>query len=488
MQVRVRAAAALTLTALAAVTGLAAGAPVPAALASPTGAQAGAAWVRNDASWIRQAQLPDGAIEEVPGSSAILPYLANYAALGLSRAASELHDQADADAAWRWLTWYQAHQDAAGFVTDYVVSGGTETSTQTYDSTDAYAGTFLAAAAAAWQADPDRARLKSLARGITRAVAAVEATQMADGLTWAQPGYHVKLLMDNAEAYGGLRSAATLATALGEPTLATRATRDAHRVATGVASLWNPHSGGFNWARASSGTSTATSWTVLYPDAMESVWAIAYGLATPAQTASILSHLARMQPRWAEPDQSASFENDGVISRQSVGYWPQGGWALTLAGQKNQALNAAATISAAAQQRSWPFTTADAGGLIALQSGWPATAPWAPRSASSHFPGLAAVTILAAMAAAALLCLMVVTRRRWCPEALSVLLDRIVDRARRLLPLALPPPSSTRPCRPSAPAFPSDRWSARSARTARRSYGRWIKRCSRRHLSSAGGA
>jgi hypothetical protein len=210
----------------------------------------------------------------------------------------------------------------------------------------------------------------------------------------------------------------TLATALGESALATRATTDARRVAAGVASLWNPHSGGFDWARASNGTSSAPSWTVLYPDAMENVWAIAYGLAGPAQAASILSHLERMQPRWAEPDQAAPIDTNGVVSQQSTGYWPVAGWALTLTGQGNQALNAAATISAgaAARQRTWPFTTADAGGLIALQSGWPATAPWAaPRPAASHFPGLVAVTILAAMAAAALLSRKALTRRRRPP-------------------------------------------------------------------------
>jgi len=109
---------------------------------------------------------------------------------------------------------------------------------------------------------------------------------------------------------------------------------------------------------------------------------------------------------------------NGVVSQQSVGYWPEGGWALALTGQKNQALNAAATISAgpAAQQRIWPFTTADAGGLIALQSGWPATAPWAaPLPGASRFPRLGAAAILAAIAVAALLSLKALTRRRRPP-------------------------------------------------------------------------
>lgn len=415
MKVRASVAVALGLTALAVVAGLA-GWPARAALASPSRAPAEVALIRDEAGWIREAQLPDGAIEPVPSFGRILPYEASYAALGLARAASEVDDHADADAAWRWLSWYQAHQDAAGFVTDYEVTGGTETSTQSYDSTDAYAGMFLAAAGSAWQADPDQTRLKGLARGITKAVAAIEATQAADGLTWAAPGYHTKLLMDNAEAYGGLRSAVTLATALGESSLATRATADARRVAAGVASLWNPRSGGFNWARSASRTSSAPSWTVLYPDAMENVWAIAYGMATPAQAASILSHLVQVQPWWTEPDQSASMGTDGEVSQQRVGYWPVGGWALILAGQKTQALSAAAIIGtgSAAQQRTWPFTTADAGELIALQSGWPATAPWAaPLPAASHFAGQGVVTVLAAVAAVAAVALLSLAAFIW---------------------------------------------------------------------------
>src|SRR5262245_39605041 len=69
-----------------------------------------AAEVRAEAAWIRMAQLADGAIETGPGFGTIAPYGANYAALGLATAASDLRDHADADAAWRWLAWYQAHQ------------------------------------------------------------------------------------------------------------------------------------------------------------------------------------------------------------------------------------------------------------------------------------------------------------------------------------------------------------------------------------------
>jgi hypothetical protein len=374
--------------------------------------------VRAETTWIRGAQLPDGAIEVSPGTDTIAPYGANYAALGLARAASMLHDQADADAAWRWLAWYQAHQDAAGFVTDYIAHGNTETSTQAYDSTDAYAATFLNAAAATWQADPDLTRLRALAPGIGRAVSAIEATLMANGLTRASPGYQGELLMDNAEVYGGLRSAATLATDLSEPALAARATADARSIAAGVASLWNRAAGGFGWATSLHGTTTAPRWTVLYPDAMENVWAVAYGLASPAQAASILSHLGRQQPRWAEPDQTAASVVGDGIAQQPVGYWAVAGWAFTLDGQRSRAFRAAATIDSgrAAQARTWPFTVGDAGELIALQSGWPVTAPWAR---TAPLPGTGQLSIWRIIAAAAVAAVAVTAwaallwRRRW---------------------------------------------------------------------------
>ena len=371
--------------------------------------------IRAEASWIRDAQRPDGAIEPEPDVGEILPYMGNYAVLGLARAASEFHDQADRDAAWRWLSWYQAHQDKAGFVTDYDVADGIETSTGTYDSTDAYAGTFLAAAAATWQADPDKARLRALAPGIGRAAAAIQATQTTDGLTWAKPGYDEQLLMDNAEVYGGLRSAVALATALGESALAVRATVDARRVAVGVASLWNRDADGFDWAKALNGTISTPHWTILYPDVMENVWALAYGLASPTQAKSILFHLHRQQPSWAKPDLAAASNTDGVVSQQPVGYWPIAGWALILAGQNSGALDAAVTISAgaAAKQRTWPYTVGDAGELIALQSGWPSTAPWAmPLPASGQRPGLRGITIAAVTAAVALLMSVALVRRR----------------------------------------------------------------------------
>src|SRR5438105_1535712 len=169
--------------------------------------------VASDAAWIRQGQLPDGAIAWYVDRQRISPYLANYSAIGLAEAYRVTRTNADLTAAMSWLSWYAAHENASGFVTDYTVTNGVETSTGDMDSTDAYAGTYLLAVRAASRAG---ANVRSLSAGIKGAVSAIEATQDSDGLTWAKPTWQVKYLMDQSEVYAGLKAAADLGTTLGD--------------------------------------------------------------------------------------------------------------------------------------------------------------------------------------------------------------------------------------------------------------------------------
>ena len=325
-----------------------------------------------DANWILSAQLPDGAIPNYPGDDHLSPDMANQAAEGLARAAAVTGDEAYASAAWRWLGWYQAHEGPQGFVTDYLLSGGRFVTTGDMDSTDAYAGTFLSAAGAAWSADPDQSLLLALEPGIVGAVGAIEATQDTDGLTWAKPTWHVKYLMDQAETYGGLRSVAPLAAALGDAGLASRAAADAARMAAGVASLWSPSEGAFSWAVYNDGVDQSVDWSRLYPDSMEEAWAVSYGLASPAQADTITAHLLAAQPEWDQP------QSPGLVSgtTQPAGYWPVAGWTFDNAGEPAVASAAAGTIQAAADRvgRAWPFTPAAAGSLIILATGGPLAA------------------------------------------------------------------------------------------------------------------
>ncbi|MDX6207482.1 MAG: hypothetical protein QOF39_3539 [Frankiales bacterium] len=326
--------------------------------------------VADDAAWLRQGQLPDGAIAWYVDKQRINPYLGNYAAIGLAEAHKVTGSAADLTAATAWLRWYAAHEDASGFVTDYTVSAtGAEVSTGDMDSTDAYAGTFLLATRAVWRAGATKATIRSLSAGVAGAVSAIEATHDADGLTWAKPTWHVKYLMDTAESYGGLRAAADLASVLGNAALQARAAADASALSLGAQGLWNAATASYDWARHGDGSQTSTDWANLYPDSMEQSWAAAFGLAAPDRAVALQNTVIAAHPLWDRP--GASDLSNGVPAQ--VGYWPTAGWALLRSGATNQAAMAATYIRTASLStgRAWPFTTGTAGQLIVLESGDP---------------------------------------------------------------------------------------------------------------------
>ena len=324
--------------------------------------------VADDAAWLRQGQLPDGAIAWYVDRQRINPYLGNYAAIGLAEAAKVTGTAADLTAAIAWLRWYADHEDSSGFVTDYTVSpSGVEVSTGDMDSTDAYAGTFLLAARAVSRAGATKATMRSLAGGISGAVSAIEATQDTDGLTWAKPTWHVKYLMDAAETYAGLLAGADLEAALGNSRLEKAVDADAAAVSLGAQGLWNSSTASYDWARHDDGTQQSTDWANLYSDSMEQSWAAGFGLASPTRAASLQAAVTAAHPLWSQP--AATDLSNGLPT--TVGYWPVAGWALLRSGGTSQAASAAASIRSASLStgRAWPFTTGNAGQLIVLESG-----------------------------------------------------------------------------------------------------------------------
>ena len=359
--------------------------------ASPAGSEASlsagaAAEVLSDSAWIESTTTADGALPEAPGSAMVSPYLANLAARGLA-AAFRAGDEGGARVGWGWCEWYARHQLPTGFITDFVLEGDGAVSTGDMDSTDAYAGTFLSAVRDLYAATGDRSSLAAVSGAVTRALGAIEATQDVDGLTWAKPAWHVKYLMDQGEAFDGLVAASQLEDALGNDVLANRAARDASELKAGVASLWEPTTSSFDWAVNQGGGRQHTNWSVLYPDSMENVWAVAYGLTTAAQGAEIVSRLNTAHPEWRWPDDVVGGAN-GAPAR--VGFWPVGAWALIQDGQ--DPTDALTSIRWAATPRLWPYTIAVAGELIVASSvplpSLPVPVPWAPRRS---FAGTSAV-------------------------------------------------------------------------------------------------
>ena len=339
-----------------------------ATLARPTAVtgQDVATAVRSDADWILSAQLPDGSIANYVDRQAIWPYLSNFAAMGLARATEVTGDARYLDAAWKWLGWYQAHEDTQGFVTDYSVQNGVPVSTGFMDSTDSYAGTYLLAVRAAYRVGKDRAKVTALTNGIRGAVRAIEATQATDGLTWAKPTWKVKYLMDQGETYGGLLAGAELATVLGDSTLSQKATSMAGRMKSGVDQLWRSTSSSYDWAVHEDGARTPNNWAFLYSDALQQAWAVAFGITDAIRGNLLLTTFNTQQPAWAQPAATALFSGN---STQTVGYWPMAGLGFSNL-SSTLASGAVLSIRSAAinANRAWPFTTANAGQLIMYES------------------------------------------------------------------------------------------------------------------------
>jgi hypothetical protein len=204
--------------------------------------------------------------------------------------------------------------------------------------------------------------------GIAGAIRAIESTLDADGLTWAKPDYHVKYLMDQAEVYVGLRSAAALATVMGDTATASRVSLEAKRLKSSVAALWNPATASYDWAVHASGARAATNWSVFYADALEQMWAVAFGLAD-TRASAITSHFGGLHPYWDEP--AATWTANGQT--HAVEYWPVAGWAFAKAGSSTQVGLGSASIRSGAlsSSRAWPYTPGIAGQLIVLTSGGP---------------------------------------------------------------------------------------------------------------------
>jgi hypothetical protein len=161
--------------------------------------------------WISANSIaPDGAI--LFGSSKINPYFSNLAAIGMTR------NPANYQQVQNWMQWYINHLNwpdkwgLLGTMYDYDYNNGAETSLNNADSTDSYAATFLSVAWAYYSTGDANAQayVKTLAYQLDAIGGVIVQTQQADGLTWAKPDYQIKYLMDNCEAYRGLRDLALL--------------------------------------------------------------------------------------------------------------------------------------------------------------------------------------------------------------------------------------------------------------------------------------
>lgn len=190
-------------------------------------------------SWLSHSSLADGAILYTPQE--IEPYYANIAAIGMTKDPNRMPQVV------AWMNWYINHLNwpdkwgLYGTTYDYTVSDGVETSTQNADSTDSYAATFLSVVWNAWESGDSAARsyIAGLSYQLDVIGGVLIRTQQTDGLTWAKPDYQIKYLMDNCEAYRGLRDlASTYQYAFGDTAKAAYYTAAADSMLNGILGMW----------------------------------------------------------------------------------------------------------------------------------------------------------------------------------------------------------------------------------------------------------
>jgi hypothetical protein len=320
-----------------------------------------------DASWILTAQLPEGALATYPDQQFIDVYTANLATIGLARAHALTRDPRFAAGAWRWLQWRCDRTEKRGYTDDHKIVAGVPVSIGDVDAIDSEAATFLIALLELYRATGDAEALRGFASCITDSVGAMRALQDVDGLTWAKPTWRVKYLMNEGEVFAGFRSAATLARDLGDPALQAEATAASERVAAGLALLWNPATGGYDWAVHADGARVPVDWRILYPDSVEQAWVAVFGLSARVRAKDLMSRFVGYHPAWAQPSAVDLLEG----APAPVGFWPIAGWGLIAVGRRDQASAGAASIRAGADATrwAWPLDIAAVGALIVLDSG-----------------------------------------------------------------------------------------------------------------------
>jgi len=211
------------------------------------------------------------------------PYIINIIAI------YEISHGRHIDEIRNYIIWYFNHlnyPDKAGLtgsIYDFEVNEtGKEISTNNYDSVDGYAGTFLYLLNLYQLKTGDKSLLESNWNKIKDIAYLISCLQDEDGLTQALPGgkNNVRYLMDNCEAYAGMKVFNELALSVGYG-------QDAHYVETAekmrkaiLSILYDKRSGNFYWAIYDY-RKHVSKWSVSYPDALAQLFPICFDVLNP---------------------------------------------------------------------------------------------------------------------------------------------------------------------------------------------------------------
>src|SRR5260370_5096179 len=204
------------------------------------------------------------------------------------------------------MDWYSTHQnwpdkwglDGSMYEYDY---NGPAVSRNDADSTDSYAATFLSLAWAYYSTGDAGAQsyVRTLSYQLDVIGGVIVQTQQNDGLTWAKPDYQIKYLMDNCEAYRGLRDLAlTFQYAFNDSAKAQYYNAKADLMLQGINSMWMNGS----WAvyKDGVGNLAAPNYSVWYADATSQLFPVMQGVIAPndARSVQVYSKFNAAWPGW----------------------------------------------------------------------------------------------------------------------------------------------------------------------------------------------
>jgi hypothetical protein len=259
---------------------------------TPVRAQNYSSDITKTSAWLKGQQLPDGAI--LYSANGISPYFANLAAIGWLKDPSTI-PQVEA-----WMQWYIGHVNwpdnngLYGTVYNYSYSDGIETSTNSYDSADSSAATFLTLAEALYNTGNSGAQsfvqntVGEYILNVTGNI--ITNLQRSNGLVFAKPDYPIEYLMDNSEDYRGLEDFANLAIqAWDDTSAASWYQAHASSIQSGIQSvlyisstkLYYPYAG-----------SSAPNMSRFYPDAVAQLYPAVQGVVAASSKQAKNSYIA----------------------------------------------------------------------------------------------------------------------------------------------------------------------------------------------------